>query len=339
MDHDLMGHDIPAHGHTSGTVLETVLPALALLAAASAYLLLARRAGRRNPARGWSRWRTTGFLTGTALLGVALLPPVAPFAHEDFRGHMVQHMLIGMYAPLALVLAAPVTLLLRTLPPARGRQLTAALRSPPARVLAHPAMALALSTGSLAVLYFTPLYQATTSSPTAHWLLHAHFLLSGCLFAYVIAGPDPAPSRPAVRTRLVCLGIAIAAHSLISQLMYGGIRVDIHAPVDQVRSGAEIMYYGGDIAELLLAAALVATWRPGQRRLRASRRTPEVPAHAREGADALFTADGPSAPHPVRGPRATRTGLPSTARRASPPSPGERVSVRSSPPIAAACPW
>jgi putative membrane protein len=29
------------------------------------------------------------------------------------------------------------------------------------------------------------------------------------------------------------------------------------------------MYYGGDIAELLLAAALVATWRP-------ARRTPTV---------------------------------------------------------------
>jgi putative membrane protein len=79
-----------------------------------------------------------------------------PFAHEDFRGHMAQHMLIGMYAPLALVRAAPVTLLLRILPAARGRQLTAVLHSPPARVLVHPPVVLALSTGSLAVLYFTP---------------------------------------------------------------------------------------------------------------------------------------------------------------------------------------
>jgi putative membrane protein len=196
---------------------------------------------------------------------VALLPPVAPFAREDFRGHVAQHMLIGMYAPLALVLAAPVTLLLRTLPPARGRQLTAVLHSPPARVIAHPAVALALATGSLAVLYFTPFYNATAGSPAAHWMLHAHFLLSGCLFAYVIAGPDPAHARPGVRARLVYLGIAIAAHAVISQLMYGGFWVDIHAPIYQVQGGAEIMYYG-DIAELLLAAALVATWRPAQRR-------------------------------------------------------------------------
>ncbi|WSB67130.1 cytochrome c oxidase assembly protein [Streptomyces decoyicus] len=260
---------MPPHEHTVGSsLLGWLLPALVLLAAAGTYLLLARRARRHNPAQGWSQWRTAGFLTGTALLGVALLPPVAPLAHEDFRGHMAQHMLIGMYAPLALVLSAPITLLLRTLPAARGRQLTAVLHSPPARVIAHSAVALALSTGSLAVLYFTPLYNATMSTPAAHWLLHAHFLLSGCLFAYVIAGPDPAPARPGVRPRLVYLGIAIAAHAVISQLMYGGFWIDIHAPIYQVQGGAEIMYYGGDIAELLLAAALVATWRPEPRRRR-----------------------------------------------------------------------
>lgn len=119
-----------------------------------------------------------------------------------------------------------------------------------------------MSTGSLAVLYFTPLYNTTMSTPAAHWLLHVHFALSGCLFAYVIAGPDPAPSRPGVRARLVYLGVAIAVHAVISQLMYGGFWVDIHAPILQVQTGAEIMYYGGDFAELLLAAALVATWRP-----------------------------------------------------------------------------
>ncbi|WP_063788026.1 cytochrome c oxidase assembly protein [Streptomyces sp. NRRL B-1140] len=262
-----MGHHPHEHGHTAGGGTPDWLPpALLLLAAAGAYLLLARRARHRNPALGWSRWRTGWFLGGILLLGVALLPPVAPYAHQDFRGHMAQHLLIGMYAPLALVLAAPVTLLLRTLPASRARRLTAVLHSPPARVLAHPSVSLVLSAGGLAVLYFTPLYNATATDPTAHWLLHAHFLLSGCLFAYAIAGPDPAPARPGVRARLVYLGVAIAAHAVISQLMYGGFWVDVHAPVDQVRGGAEVMYYGGDLAELLLAGALVATWRPEPRR-------------------------------------------------------------------------
>ncbi|MET8638176.1 cytochrome c oxidase assembly protein [Streptomyces sp. NPDC004680] len=264
------------HHHNGGTSLPwTSLTALLLLlAAGSAYLLAAQHARRRNRARGWSTWRTTSFVTGLALLAVGLLPPLNSTAHTDFRAHMAQHMLIGMYAPQALVLAAPLTLLLRTLPTSTARKVTALLHSRPARVPAHPATAFALSTGSLAALYFTPLYNTAWGHPAGHWLIHAHFLASGCLLAHAIAGPDPAPARPAVRARLVYLGAAITAHALIAQAMYGGFFVDIHAPISQVQQGAEIMYYGGDIAELLLAATLITTWRP-ERRTKAVTMTPK----------------------------------------------------------------
>lgn len=264
-----MNHDMHEHLRDSGAggdVWAVLLPALAIALLACAYLLLTVRARRRNPVQGWSHPRTAAFLTGCLLLAVALLPPLAPFAHGDFRGHMAQHMLVGMFAPLGLVLGAPVSLVLRTLPAARARTLTAVLHSRPARVVAHPVVALVLSTGTLAVLYFTPLYNATMDRPVLHWLMHVHFLLSGCLFAWVVAGPDPAPARPGVPARLVVLGVAVAAHATISQLMYGGFLIDVRAPVDEVQAGAQLMYYGGDIAELLLAAALVATWRPERRR-------------------------------------------------------------------------
>lgn len=262
-------HPTPAH---DGGGWGTVLAVAGVVALAIAYVLLAHRGpGRKAGSR--DGWRTAMFLTGCTLLAVALLPPIAPWAHEDFRGHMLQHMLLGMYAPLALVLGAPITVLLRALPTDWARDLTGVLRSRPMRVLAHPIIALTLSTGSLAVLYFTPLYDATTTRPALHWLMHAHFVLSGFLFAWVIAGPDPAPSRPRVNARLLVLGAAIALHAVIAQLMYGGFLIDVHAPIAEVRGGAEIMYYGGDIAELLLAAALVATWRPA-RRAAAVRRSP-----------------------------------------------------------------
>ncbi|MFD0068849.1 cytochrome c oxidase assembly protein [Streptomyces sp. NPDC059944] len=256
------------HQHADGGsgIPGAALTLVLLLTAAGGYLLTVRRTRRRNPARGWQSWRAASFLGGLTLLGVALLPPLGPVAHTDFRAHMTQHMLVGMYAPLALVLGAPVTLLLRALPAARARHVSAVMHSPAARALAHPASALLLSTGSLALLYFTPLYNTAMNHPVGHWVLHTHFLASGWLFAYVIAGTDPAPARSGVRTRLVYLGIAIAAHALIAQAMYGGIFVDIRAPIGQVQQGAEIMYYGGDIAELLLAGALVATWRPARPR-------------------------------------------------------------------------
>jgi putative membrane protein len=275
---------MPQHAHETGSDLfPMLLPAVAPFACAALYLHLTRRVRRRNPPLGWNRWRTLSFAFGLILLTVALLPPIASWAHADFRGHMTQHLLIGMYAPLALVLGAPVSLALRAVPAHRGRQLTTILHSRPARLLAHPLIALLLSTGSLAVLYFSPLYTMLTSRQAGHWLVHAHFLLAGSLFAYVIAGPDPAPARPGVRTRLLYLGCAIALHAAISQLMYGGYGVDIPAPITQVQGGAEIMYYGGDIGELLLAAVLVTTWRPERR--------------ARTG---HHTAAGPQPAHPAR---------------------------------------
>jgi putative membrane protein len=237
---------------------ETLAPVAAVTLLALVYLLPAHRAARSRR----DRWRTAAFLSGCALLAVAVSPPIARFAHEDFRGHMLQHLLIGMYAPVALVLGAPITVLLRALPAHRARQLTALLRGRPLRSATHPVTALGLSTGGLALLYFTPLYDATAGRPALHGLLHIHFLLSGCLFAWAIA--DPVPIRPGVPARLLVLGVAIAAHAVIAQLMYGGFLIDVHAPIVQVRGGAEIMYYGGDIAELLLAAALVATWRPAR---------------------------------------------------------------------------
>ncbi|WP_240810389.1 cytochrome c oxidase assembly protein [Actinomadura sp. WMMA1423] len=222
------------------------------------------RGRRRNPARGPGWMRAVTFLTGCALLALALSAPLDAFADRDFRGHMLQHLLIGMYAPPALVLGAPITVLLRAVPAARARTLTRVLRSVPLRILAHPVPALVLSAGTLPLVYFTPLYNATMEHSALHMALHIHFLLSGCLFAWVIAGPDPAPSRPGVLARLVALGVAVAVHATVSQLIYGGFLIDIHAPIAQVRGGAELMYYGGDIAELLLAFALVATWRPAR---------------------------------------------------------------------------
>ncbi|MGW1131898.1 cytochrome c oxidase assembly protein [Streptomyces griseoluteus] len=250
------------HHPEAGTVLpQAVTVVLALLTLAAVHRLAVRRAVRRNPALSWPTWRTVSFVTGLTLIAVALVPP----APAGFPAHMVGHMLLGMYAPLALVLAAPVTLALRALSPAGARRITAVLHSPPGRLAVHPVSALLLSTGSLAALYFTPLYNTAMSHPAGHWLMAAHFLLSGCLFAHAMAGPDPSPRRPGVPARLACLGVAIAAHALIAQALYGGFLTDVQAPIDQVRRGAEIMYYGGDIAELLLAAALVTTWRPERR--------------------------------------------------------------------------
>lgn len=253
----------PAGMHSHGGSGTTVLLLAVLATAAAAYLLLAER--RRREPRGWSAWRTAAFLAGLATLAAALVPSLVPFAPGSFPGHMYQHLLIGMYAPIGLVLGAPVTLLLRSVSPATGRTIGRVLRSRPAHLVANPVTALALNLGGLVVLYVTPLYDATAASPALHHLVHLHFLAAGYLFAWVVAGPDPAPHRPSVPARLVVLGVAIGGHAVLSQLIYAGALSQLTAPAGELRAGGDLMYFGGDIAELLLAVALVTTWRPRRR--------------------------------------------------------------------------
>lgn len=249
------------HGHSPGSWdVYTAAPVVAIAAVAIAYTVLAVR--QRQEPRSWSLWRTTSFLLGATLLLCALIPALSPYPAGDFRGHMHQHLLLGMYAPVALVLGAPMTLLLRSIPRHYGQKIGRILRSRPAHILAHPAVSLTLSFGGLAALYFTPLYAAASGNPALHALIHLHFLLAGYLFAWVIAGPDPAPQRPSVYVRLVFLGIAIVAHAIISQLIYAGLYVRVAAPIEEFRGAGSLMYYGGDIAELLLALALLTNWRP-----------------------------------------------------------------------------
>ncbi|GIJ79694.1 hypothetical protein Xph01_41260 [Micromonospora phaseoli] len=178
---------------------------------------------------------------------------------------MWQHLLLGMLAPLGLVLGAPGILALRTVDRRAGRAALRVLRHPATRWLTHPITGLLLTAGGLWLLYLTPLYRATLSSPALHDLVNLHFLLSGLLFTWSIAGPEPTGHRPRVPVRLVVLGAAVVAHAALAQLMYAGLFVDVPAPPEQLRAGATVMYYGGDLAEILLALTLLTTWRPQPR--------------------------------------------------------------------------
>ncbi len=241
---------------------------LAMLALATAWYLWGVAAQRRRAKR-WSRGRTAAWLIGIALVGVAVWPPVMARGHQDLRWHMGQHLLIGMFGPLALVLAAPMTLLLRTVPVRAGRAIVRVLRTPPVRVLSHPVTAMLLNIGAMGALYTTPLYAASLHTPALHHLVHAHFLAAGCLFCWaILAGPDPAPHAPGRGFRLGVLFVSIAVHGVLSKLMYAHLWPrNTHHPIEEIRGAARLMYYGGDLAELLLAVALFATWHGARRPL------------------------------------------------------------------------
>lgn len=209
----------------------------------------------------WNIWRDISFSIGIILLAIALSPPVMNWAHHDLRGHMIQHLLIGMFAPLFLALALPMTLALRNLPVGIARALSRILRSSGFYWLSHPVSALLLNIGGMYLLYLTPFYALSLSNSWIHYAMHLHFLIAGYLFVWAIAGPDPTPRRTSIRTRLIVLFAAIAAHSYLSKLMYIYLwpTHTFHSS-EEIREAAKIMYYGGDFAEFLLAVALFMYW-------------------------------------------------------------------------------
>ncbi|MCC5884532.1 MAG: cytochrome c oxidase assembly protein [Halomonas sp.] len=248
------------HAHAEAGALLPWLPLTLVVLITVCYLLAA--GWQRQLGNGWSPWRSAFFILGSLLLAKALAPPVMAWAHHDLYGHMALHLVMGMLAPLAWVLAAPVTLLLRTLPQAASRRVASLLKSLPVRVVSHPLSALTLNIGGMYLLYLTPLYAVSLHNALVHYWVHLHFLLAGYLFCWaILAGPDPSPHRLSLRFRLGVLFLSMATHALLGKLMYG-----YHWPrgtghsVEEIQAAAQLMYYGGDLAEVLLAVALLVMW-------------------------------------------------------------------------------
>jgi len=230
--------------------------------AVAAVLYVIMALDQRRARKPWGAARTVAFLMGCGFVELALLPRLSPYPPGDFRGHMLEHLLLGMIAPVPLVFAAPMTLLLlRTLRPRYARGLADFVRSRPMRVVAHPLVALTLSVGGMGAIYLTPIYGLMREHAALHAAIHVHFLLSGCLFAWVIAGPDPVPRRPPMSERLLVLGIAIALHATVAQLIYANFLIAVPASEAELHGAAALMYYGGDISELVLAFAAASSMR------------------------------------------------------------------------------
>jgi putative membrane protein len=181
-----------------------------------------------------------------------------------FRVHVVQHLLLATAAPLALALASPVLLALRTLPVRPRRLLLAVVSSRVARWATSPGVVLVAAAGGTSAYYLTPLYPYAEQRAWLHALVHAHMLVAGCLLAWCVVAPAPSPVRP-LPLRLATLALAAGSHDAMAKLMY------VHQlPAEPgVRTGAQLLWYGGDALEVLTAVLVLSAWyAAGGRRLR-----------------------------------------------------------------------
>ena len=227
----------------------------------------------------WPVGRTIAFASGIALIDFATSGGLGLYAHFAFSYHMVAHMILGMIAPIGLVLGAPITLALRTLPQGRTKDergvrgtLLAALHSKLATFYTNPIVALAFFDGSLFALYFTGLFGSLMQSHAGHLFMNIHFLLAGLLFFHVIIGIDPNPRRIPHLVRIVVVFAAMSIHAFFSvalmsttTLIDRGYFASLKTPwltdllADQ-KLGGSIGWAMGEIPILLALVATFISW-------------------------------------------------------------------------------
>ena len=250
-----------------------------------------RRRGDR-----WPLGRVVAWFAGLGVVAWAGIGGLSQYAHVLFSAHMGSHMLLGMVAPILLVLGAPITLALRTLPGPRQpgevsprALLNSLLHSPFVRFMTNPLVGPALFIGSLFVLYFTDLFGFLMASHWGHGAMQLHFLAVGALYYYVIIGVDPSPRTLPPVVRFAILMFTIPFHAFFSVALMSArnviaepywlvinrpYRTDLLA--DQYLGGG-ISWAMGEVPLVLVFGALFVQWiksdaREARRRDRAADR-------------------------------------------------------------------
>ncbi|MEU0547947.1 cytochrome c oxidase assembly protein [Micromonospora sp. NPDC005979] len=259
---------------TIGAVLtETRLDswlALGLVLAAGLYLYGVHRLRIRGDR--WPVTRTVFFL-GPGLGGIALVTVSGLHAYDTalLSVHMVQHMVLSMVSPIFLALGAPMTLALRTLPVGPRKRLLAIVHSRIARVYTFPLVAFAIFVVNPFALYFSDLYRFTLEHAWAHELVHAHFILTGCVFFWPLLGLDPLPGRWPYPARALLMLLSVPFHTVLgltimqSTTLFGGdwypsLNLSWSDPkADQVVAGG-ILWAGGEFVSVTMLAVLVVQW-------------------------------------------------------------------------------
>ncbi|GAA4582651.1 cytochrome c oxidase assembly protein [Planotetraspora phitsanulokensis] len=227
----------------------------------------------------WPWGRVVLWFTGVVILVLATQSGIARYAPVLFSVHMTEHMILSMLVPIFLVLGAPVTLALRALKPAARRGdrgprewITVILHSRVMKVVAHPAIATAIFIVSTYALYFTPLFASAMEEHIGHIAMTLHFLLSGCLFFYVIIGVDPGPHKLPHVARLVLLLVTMPFHAFfgVALMSMGTVLASdwydqlgrtwgASSLSDQVTGGG-IAWSFGEVPTIIVLLALAIQW-------------------------------------------------------------------------------
>jgi putative copper resistance protein D len=226
----------------------------------------------------WPVMRTVSWIAGWLVFLYAVDGAPGVYGHVLFSMHMTMHMIISMGAPMLLVIAAPVTLALRTLHARKDKTfgprelVLAVVHSRYLRAVANPVVAALIFFLGLIVFYYSPLFELALRTHTGHVLMVTHFMLAGYLFAWVLIGVDPGPKRWPPSLRLLVLFATLSFHaffgvalmtgsSLLAPDFFNALHLSwMTNPIGDQQKGGGIAWGVGELPTMLLALIVCVQW-------------------------------------------------------------------------------
>ncbi|MGN7476338.1 cytochrome c oxidase assembly protein [Solibacillus silvestris] len=249
------------HGHGAMSQSATGINLQMLLGISFILLFLAYTAAVLMTNKQYKKWPVYRLICWSLAMGtafIAVVGPLANSAHTNFTAHMVSHLLLSMVAPVFMAIAAPMSLLLRTVNTSLARQMTALLKSRVAQLISHPITAAVLNVGGLWLLYTTDLYAFMHEHALFALFVHLHFFIAGYVFTISIIYFDPVYHQYTFWFRAVVLIVAIACHDILSKYMYANPPTGVSQ--QEAETGSMVMYYAGDWIEVGLIIIFCWQW-------------------------------------------------------------------------------
>jgi putative copper resistance protein D len=247
------------------------IPLLGVMAAAIGYGWLVRRVARRHPRNPVPAYRHWAWGGGLAAIALALLSPIETYADVLLTVHMLQHLLLQFVAAPLLLLAAPVTLLLRAVDQDARRALLVVLHSRLVRVLTFPLLTWFLFAAVNWGWHFSDLYDTALEVDWVHYLQHAMLFGVALLFWFPVIGVDPGPWRLPYPVRLFYLFLAMPQNSFLgvailnaADVLYPHYATVVRDwgpdPLTDQQAAGTLMWVWGDLTFLLAMLLVIVAW-------------------------------------------------------------------------------
>ena len=290
----VQAHDGLAAGQNPLSAWNTnPIPSFLLILAA--YLYLTGLSRWHLPTHPIGRWQRISFFSGLVVVFIALQSPIDPIAEHMFSFHQLQHILIRMIAPLLILGGAPLTPMLRGLPPwALLGVVRPIVRNDLARRayfrLTNPVVATFIFLGVLYLWQFPVSMNLALRNDFVHEFMHLTMMFSGFLFYWLVIDPKPHRSRLHYGLRVLYLGLIVIPNTMLgvalvfagapiySEYVEAGQLFGMSIMTDQ-QLGGLMLWVPGDMMSIVAAGVVMVLWyqkEEEQSALEAARREAEL---------------------------------------------------------------